>query len=53
MADRLRLAEAEELFLQGGELPVEEPLLQHLQKLMESGQQWEAQVTPAEAAFLL
>ena len=53
VADRLRLAEAEELFLQGGELPVEEPLLQHLQKLMASGQQWEAQVIPAHAAFLL
>ncbi len=44
LAERLSLAEAEELFVQGGELPVEVCLLQRLQTLMEAGQQWEAQV---------
>jgi len=44
LAERLSLAEAEELFEQGGELPVEASLLQGLQTLMETGQQWEAQV---------
>lgn len=44
LAERLSLAEAEELFEQGGELPVEASLLQRLQTLMEAGQQWEAQV---------
>ena len=45
LAERLSLAEAEGLFEQGGELPVEESLLQRLQTLMETGQQWEAQVS--------
>lgn len=44
LAERLSLAEAEELFEQGGELPVEPSLLQRLQMLMEAGLQWEAQV---------
>ena len=44
LAERLSLAEVEELFEQGGELPVEASLLQRLQTLMETGQQWEAQV---------
>ncbi len=44
LAERLSLAEAEELFEQGGKLPVEASLLQGLQTLMEAGQQWEAQV---------
>ena len=44
LAERLSLAEAEHLFEQGGELPVEVSLLQGLQTLMEAGQQWEAQV---------
>ena len=45
LAERLSLAEAEGLFEQGGELPVEASLLQRLQTLMETGQQWEAQVS--------
>ena len=45
LAERLSLAEAEELFEQGSELPVEVFLLQRLQTLMETGQQWEAQVS--------
>ncbi len=44
LAERLSLTEAEELFEQGSELPVEASLLQRLQTLVEAGQQWEAQV---------
>ena len=47
LAERLTLTEAEELFEQGGELPVEEPLLQRLQVLVETGRQWEAQASTA------
>lgn len=45
VAERLTLTDAEALFEQGTELLVEEPLLQRLQELMESGQEWEAQVS--------
>lgn len=52
LAERLTLAEAEELFEQGGELPVEEPLLQRLQVLVETGLQWEAQASTSVTSLL-
>lgn len=51
LAERLTLAEAEELFEQGGELPVEEPVLQRLQVLVETGLQWEAQASTPGSTY--
>ena len=45
MAERLTLAEAEDLVEQGQELPVEPAVLQRLTELAESGQQWERQAS--------